>query len=231
MKRLAIIPARGGSKRLPGKNLMELGGMPLIAHTIGAAAKTPLFDKVIVTTDSQEIYDYALNFLRLEGVQVALRPAELATDTSKVIDTVCYYFDKPENKDFDQIWLLLPTCPLRTSEDIRNAQALLSPNIDGVISITDYEFPPTLALNYNDDGTIEDAHPEKPWVNGNSRSQDHPDAYRPNGAIYGMWSEDFATARNFYRGNIKGYYMPRERSVDIDNLHDYHVAESIILNQ
>jgi len=232
MKRLAIIPARGGSKRLPGKNLMKLGGMPLIEHTILAATGMKLFDKIIITTDSREIFDQALTIKTLHGdIEVDFRPEHLATDTSKVIDTVCHYFDKPEHKDYDQVWLLLPTCPLRTSEDIRNAQTLLSPNVDGVISITDYEFPPTLALNYKDDGSIEDANPDKPWVNGDSRSQDHPDAYRPNGAIYGMWSEDFATARNFYKGNIKGYYMPRERSVDIDNLHDYHVAESIILNK
>lgn len=208
---------------------MELGGIPLIEHTILAATNLRLFDKIIVTTDSEEIYAHASSIETINGeVQVDLRPSDLATDTSKVIDTVCHYFDKPEHKDFDQVWLLLPTCPLRTAEDIRNAQALLSPNVDGVISITDYEFPPTLSLKYNDDGSIEDANPAKPWINGNSRSQDHPDAYRPNGAIYGMWSEDFSTKRNFYKGNIKGYYMPRERSVDIDNLHDYHIAESIL---
>lgn len=232
MKKLAIIPARGGSKRLPGKNLMKLGGTPLIGHTIRAATDLDLFDTIIVTSDSQEIVDYANSWASEHAnVEAVLRPESLATDTSKVIDTVCHYFDKKENADFEQVWLLLPTCPLRTAEDIKNAQGLLTDSVDGVISITEYEFPTTLTLKYNDDGTIEDGNPEKPWVNGNSRSQDHPISYRPNGAIYGMWANKFDEARNFYNGKIKGYFMPRERSVDIDNLFDYNLAESIILKQ
>lgn len=230
MKRLCIIPARGGSKRLPGKNLAEIDGKPLICHTIDAAIG--LFDKIIITSDSDDILEIVKNkyqdyFLpKNKQIEFLKRPNELATDTSKVIDTVSYYFWK--NKEFEQIWLCLPTCPLRVREDIVNAQKKLTNEIDGVISVTDYEFPPSLGLLENDKGHLVAYDESDPWRNGNTRSQDHPSVNKPNGAIYGMWSKSFDKNRNFYKGKVKGYYMPRERSVDIDTKLDFIFAETIM---
>jgi CMP-N-acetylneuraminic acid synthetase len=130
----------------------------------------------------------------------------------------------------DQIWLLLPTCPLRTSEDILNANEMLTEDLDGVISITEMEFPPTLGLNKSDDGIITASDESDPWVNGNSRSQDHPTVYRPNGAIYASWGKNFKENKNFYKGNVKGYFMDRSKSIDIDTKFDFELAKNMIKN-
>ncbi len=235
MKRLCIIPARGGSKRLPDKNWTTLGSKPLIYHTIDACRG--LFDNVLISTDSQRYFVYLGTTNdnpdptgpQRKGYGADLRPLRLATDTSKVIDTVRYYFDK-FGSEFDQIWLALPTCPLRTKTDIEMAQGLLTKDIDGVLSITDYEFPPTLGLQKEYGDLMHDWMTDEPWQNDNTRSQDHPKIYRPNGAIYGMWCKSFAKSRNFYTGKVRGYYMPRERSVDIDTELDLKIAE-VLLNE
>lgn len=227
MKKLCIIPARGGSKRLLGKNVKVLGDKPLIYHTIDTALG--LFDKVIVTSDSENIlqvvnngyknYTYENNTI----LEVSKRPDDLATDTSKVIDTVVYY--QQQNEEFDQVWLCLPTCPLRTKGDIIKAQDLLSTDIDSVVSITEYDFPPSLGLLKGAKGHLIAYDESDPWRTGNSRSQDHPVVHRPNGAIYGSWTKSFKANKNFYKGKVLGSYMERDRSIDIDTNFDFQLAE------
>jgi CMP-N-acetylneuraminic acid synthetase len=233
IKTLAIVPARGGSKRLPGKNTKRLDGKPLIFHTIDKAIKH--FDKVIFSSDDDKMINkvkinYFVDHYMSKKLEIDKRPKSLSSDTSKVIDTVCYYFDNKKYESYQQIWLMLPTCPLRGNEDILNAKELLTKKVDSVISITDYGFPPTLGLSLNDDGTIIDWHESRPWKNNNTRSQDHPRVYRPNGAIYGSWRKSFSGNRNFYFGKVIGSYMPRSRSVDIDTELDFLIAESVIKN-
>src|ERR1017187_7612698 len=126
MRRLAIVPARGGSKRLPGKNIRTLGGKPLINHTVEIARAS--FDNVIVSSDAAEILAVVAP---TPNVEIHLRPSELSTDESKVIDTVCFYFDRAESEAYDQIWLCLPTCPFRTVSDVLVGQELLTSDIDG----------------------------------------------------------------------------------------------------
>ena len=101
-------------------------------------------------------------------------------------------------------------------------------NVDGIISVTDMEFPPSLGILMNDQGYIRDYHSSKPWQTGNTRSQDHPNVLRPNGAIYGMWTKKLIKTKSFYKGVILGYHMPRERSIDIDNKFDFDLAEFIL---
>ena len=227
-RRLAVIPARSGSKRFPGKNWAKLGGHPLWLWSVDVA--TVAFETTVFTTDSESLLYDVVN---TEGSFVAglLRPKELSSDTSKVIDTVNWIYDiydKSPSKP-DEIWLLLPTCPLRSLKDAVDAQDKLSANndCDGIISITDYEFPPQLGLTHEGE-QIRDWHESKPWQSGNSRSQDHEKIYRPNGALYGMKWEAFRENRNFYKGKICSYYMSRERSVDIDNEIDLKLAEALI---
>jgi len=230
MKTVAIIPARGGSKRFPSKNIAELDGKPLIYHTVEAALGQ--YDKIIVTSDSDNILEIVQNeyadysSMHKSIFEISRRPVELASDTSKVIDTVVYYQEK--NAEYDQIWLLLPTCPLRTKKDIINAQQLLTDDVDSIISITEYEFPPSLGLVKGAGGYITSYDWTDPWARGDTRSQDHPVIYRPNGAIYGSWMKSFIKNRNFYKGKVKGYYMPRERSVDIDKRLDLELARVVI---
>jgi len=227
-RRLAVIPARSGSKRFPGKNWAKLGGHPLWQWSVDVASVA--FETIVFTTDSENLLYDVVN---REGSFVIglLRPKNLCSDTSKVIDTVNWIYDIYDKKPSkpDEIWLLLPTCPLRTAGDIRAAQEVINDeDCDGVISVTDYEFPPQLALDVDENGEIKDWHESKPWENGNSRSQDHERLYRPNGALYGMKWEAFRKNRNFYKGKIFSHYMPRERSVDIDNEIDLKLAEELI---
>ena len=222
MRRLVIVPARGGSKRLPGKNVRLLAGKALINHTVDVARAC--FDRVIVTSDAPDIL---ASIKDMPHVTTELRPSRLATDESKVIDTVIYYFDQLQAEPYDQIWLCLPTCPLRTEEDIRVGIERLTPDVDGIVSVTEYAFPPTLALRIENGllGSLFDTHP---LAGGNSRSQDHPPAYRPNGAYYGMWWNSFDKLRNFYRGRVKPGVMPRERSIDVDQELDFRFAEILL---
>ena len=227
MKRLCIIPARGGSKRLPGKNIALLGGESLIYHTMDAVVG--FFGNVVITSDDRDILIMVSVSYPGHFAHITLDMTFPHSDTSKAIECVRHYFDK-YGLEYDQIWLCLPTCPLRTRVDVQMAQGLLTPDIDGVVSITDYEFPPTLGLQKEYGDLIHDWLDDKPYQNDNTRSQNHPKIYRPNGAVYGMWTKSFEKSRNFFKGKIRGYYMPRERSVDIDTELDLKVAE-VLLNE
>ena len=222
MKSLAIVPARGGSKRLVRKNARLFCGTPLIQRTIKVVERC--FERVIVTSDDVEILDLVCPS---PIVMLDKRPSFLATDESKVIDTVSYYFDKFCSDDFEQIWLCLPTCPLRSVDDLDAGIKILNKNIDGVVSVTPYDFPPTLALGIDPNNLLTGFGDTHPFAEGNSRSQDHADAFRPNGAFYGMWWQSFGENRNFFRGKVRPYVMPKLRSLDIDTEEDFLIAELV----
>jgi CMP-N-acetylneuraminic acid synthetase len=236
IKRLAIVPARKGSKRFPGKNKALLSGIPLVQHTLDIASDC--FTEVCFTTDDTALLKDIEQYHVYDNVVCKLRPTALATDTSKVIETVKWIFYSQWN-DWNEIWLLLPTCPLRIKQDVIDAQYKLVKDrcdggvlkdhgyIDGIVSVTDYEFPPQLALRCDKAYFLYD---KAQWEQGNSRSQDHEKRYRPNGALYGMRWESFGLYRNFYGGRTRAHYMPRERSVDIDTKLDLLVAESLLGN-
>lgn len=222
-KKLCIIPARGGSKRLPGKNIKPLNGKPLIFYTIDAVLKSELFDKVIFTSDDENILNTVSKNYLLPNLVVSQRPAELSNDTSKVIDTVIHYLDD----DYEQIWLSLPTSPLKTANDFIKSSNMLTKDVNSVISYTEMEFPPSLGINV-DNGYISDYDNSNPWISGNTRSQDHPIIHRPNGAIYGAWTNQLKHSKNYYTNNTKGYFMPRQRSIDIDTQFEFELAEFIL---
>ena len=224
MKRLCIIPARGGSKRLPRKNIKLLCGKPLVFYTIDAVLKSKIFDKVIFTSDDDEILNTVSTNYTLPILETIKRPKKLASDTSKVIDTVVYFADV----NYDQTWLTLPTSPLKTSKDFISSSHLLENKVDSVISYTEMEFPPTLWLTAAYAGRLFDYDSTLPWQNGNSRSQDHPTVYRPNGAIYGSWTNRLLNNKNYYKGIVKGHFMPRNRSIDIDTQFEFDLAEFLM---
>jgi CMP-N,N'-diacetyllegionaminic acid synthase len=221
MKRLCIIPARGGSKRLPRKNIRPLNGKPLVFYTVDSVINSDVFDKVIFTSDDDEILSVVSKNYSSTILDVVKRPMELATDTSKVIDTVLYFLDE----EYDQTWLTLPTSPMKISDDFVKASELLSETDDSVLSYTEMEFPPTLGLVVKNNNIIEDYDQTQPWQTGNSRSQDHPMVYRPNGALYGSWTSKLKENKNYYIGQTKGYFMPRNRSIDIDTQFEFDLAE------
>jgi len=214
---LAIIPARGASKRLPNKNILDFAGKPLIAWTIDAALKSKCITNVIVSTDDAQIASIAKKF----GAKVPfLRPDSLATDESTTIDVVVDLVSKLSNK-YKYIALLQPTSPLRTSQHIDESFEQLGDK-DAVVSVVKTEHPiewcNTLSSNKNLDN----------FINGtvrNKRSQDLPERYRINGAIYIIKTDILLREKTFLleKGAV-AYVMDRDVSIDIDQKQDFIIA-------
>ncbi len=223
MKILALIPARGGSKGIPGKNIKELNGHPLIAYTIAAARRSRYTDLVVVTTDSEEIAAVA----RAYGAEVPfLRPAELALDTSRTIDTVVHAVGALAGlgKACDVVVLLQPTSPLRRAEEIDAAvEAFFSHGQLGLASVSEVTESPLLARSLDRFGVL---HPVLP-LPSTVRRQDMPRFWHVDGAIYVNRTDDL-TPETSLNDNPIGFVMPRERSIDIDGIEDLLRAEEIM---
>ena len=214
---LAIIPARGGSKRVPRKNIREVGGKPLIAHTIQQAEESDLVDRAIISTDSDKIAQVA----RDHGGDVPfLRPEELGTDTASVADTITHAleWETQENQEFDLLCSLQVTSPLRTSDDIDGAlQRLHETNAHSCMTISKYITPPQWAVATDEDGSLcEFFDCGTLWSDESTRSQDIPDLCHPNGAVFAATTDAWKQHESFYTPNTIGYKMPPERSFDID---------------
>ena len=225
-KILAIIPARGGSKRLPGKNLLSLDRKPLIAWTIEAALKSEFIDEVIVSTDDLAIVETAREY----GASVPfIRPSELAGDASRSIDVVLHalQFMRSEGKEFDQVILLQPTSPLRDSGDIdEGIRHYFKRQADSVIGVCEVEHNPIWSNTLPEDGSMASFIPEG---YNNARSQDLPLYYRINGAFYMANTETLIREETFFfNHNIYAFVMSQEHSVDIDTELDFILATSIL---
>ncbi len=225
MKTLGIIPARGGSKGVPNKNIRLLYGKPLIGYTIEAATKSNLTD-LIVTTDSDTIAGVAKKF----GAKTPfIRPAELASDTAKSIDVAIHALTEYERINaiqYDAIMLLQPTTPFRSTTDINAALQTLeeTPDADSVISVEDVEGKHPARMKYLRDGILVD--PDFCEAYENQNRQELEKMYIRNGAIYLTRRKTILTKS--YKGKkCMGLLMPGERSVNIDTLHDFDYAEWI----
>jgi len=218
---LAIIPARGGSKRLPKKNILDLNGKPLIAHTIEASLKSRYIDKVVVSSDSEEI----LNISKKFGADIIKRPNELADDTSTTFDAIEHTINNL--KKYDYIILLQPTSPLRNNIHIDEACELLeNKRADAIVSVCEMEHSPlwsnTLDKNLSMDNFLKDEIINK-------RSQDLEKYYRLNGAIYIIDTDKLLENKSFIlKENIYAYKMDRDSSIDIDEEIDFKMAEVLI---
>lgn len=219
---LAVIPARGASKRIPGKNLRPLAGKALLLWTIDAARHARSLDRIVVSTDDQAI----ARFARKGGVEVPfLRPANLATDTSAMIEVIRHAVQQLEagGMAVKTVVTLQPTSPLRTAEDIDNAVELFATDPGrAVVSVSPVVPSPDWWVRI-EDGTAVPLAGQWP----SSRSQDLPPTYALNGAI-------FVTPRSLLDiGSLSGvepraYVMPRERSIDIDEESDWRLAEALL---
>jgi len=219
-KILALIPARGGSKRIPEKNIKVLSGKPLISYSIITAKKSKYIDKVIVSTDNEEIADISREF----GSKVIIRPKELAKDETPTIEAVFHAIDslKKENYDPNIIVLLQPTSPLRNTKDIDNAiEIYLNNNCESVVSVCELKHTPYWSLKI-DGGYLKPLFGEKYLK---VRNQDFEKAYLPNGAIFVSEPKYIFKYRSFYCKYTIPYMMPFERSIDIDNEFDFMLAE------
>lgn len=224
---LVVIPARGGSKRLPRKNVLDLAGKPLIAHSIEAALASGCFGRVLVTTDDPEIRAVAE---RYPGVMVDDRDPGLAGDTIKVVEVIHEICSREEvQRDFDVIAMMLPTAPFRRIADIRRGFDLLNADVDAVVSFAPYEFPPQMAVRLGEtDAAMTPIFDPSPLITGNTRSQDQKPAYRPNGSFYISWISSFLRLRSFFTGKVRGVVMTRLGSSDIDEKEDLELARLIV---
>jgi CMP-N-acetylneuraminic acid synthetase len=215
---LAVIPARGGSKRLPGKNILSLGNKPLIAHTIKAALSSKYISKTIVSSDDEGILNIAKKF----GSDIIKRPAELATDTASSLDAIKHTI-KNQKEKFDYIVLLQPTSPLRTSKHIDEAIELLyEKKALSIISVCELDHPLQWTLKVPEDLDITSS------INNmdKSRSQDLDKHFRLNGAIYITETELLLkkdTTQSLEK--VFAYIMDKRSSIDIDDEFDFKLAE------
>ncbi|MGW9063194.1 acylneuraminate cytidylyltransferase family protein [Achromobacter animicus] len=222
-KAIAIIPARGGSKRLPRKNVLPLCGKPLIAWTIEAAKDCGLFDLILVTSDDQEVLDIAANL----GVAPLLRPLELASDTASTLDVVLHVLDHlhERGQDFDSVALLQATSPMRDAHDIEGAYAKYEQaNANCVISVSPVEHPVEWTMELGADANL-DQFTEKMR---HARSQDLPQRYRLNGAICITNTERLKETKSFMPSPAFAYKMPPEKSVDIDTGIDFALSRCLL---
>ncbi|WP_333614600.1 acylneuraminate cytidylyltransferase family protein [Psychrobacter sp.] len=215
---LAIIPARGGSKRLPRKNILNLAGKPLIAWTIEAALQSKYIDKVLVTSDDDEILKVSNSY----GASTIKRPMHLSQDNSTSFEAINHAIENTE--EFDYIVLLQPTSPLRTNGHIDEAiQLIFQKNSDAIISVTEMEHSPLWANTLPENKSLKDFLKEEIF---NKRSQDLETYFRLNGAIYICKTEELLyTGSVFLKNNCYAYQMNNIDSVDIDTEMDFKWAE------
>ncbi|MDE6346170.1 MAG: acylneuraminate cytidylyltransferase family protein [Muribaculaceae bacterium] len=225
MKPLIIIPARGGSKGIPKKNIVPLNGRPLIDYTIKAALEIADVEQVILSTDSDEIAETA----RQCGLDVPyMRPAALATDTAgsrEVILDVMDWADR-QGREYDAVVLLQPTSPLRTAGDIAGAMALYDEaDADMVVSVAEARSNPYYnCFETDDDGYLHVSKGDGLYT----RRQDVPPAYEYNGAVYVIRPESIRKMAMGAFPRRVPYVMPAERSVDIDAPVDLLIASHLL---
>lgn len=227
MNALCFIPARGGSKRLPRKNLALLAGKPLLAYTVEAAQNSGVFSQIVVSSDDPETLALATRL----GATADQRPEELAGDRIPFVRALEEYLLR-EKIDAEIVAGLQPTCPFRTSYDIRNAIALLRASGESafVISVSEFEVNPQFALDVAEDGhRAAPRHPEA--YRHSTQSQAHAKAWYPNGAIYLAHTAAFLAAHSFYGEPLFAYRMPPERAFDIDYPHQLAIAECMMQQQ
>lgn len=225
-KILGIIPARGGSKGIPGKNIRLLDGKPLIYYAMEAARSSNLVDRLILTSDSQEI----ANVGRDMGIEVPfLRPQELARDDTPMLPVIEHTLGFVEEQGWqpDIILLLQPTAPLRRAEHIRSAVKLLvETKCDSVVSVVEVprHYVPDFVLRL-DDGRL------RPYLDGPlvTRRQDARPAYSRDGTIYAFRRDVFVTKHSIYGDDCRPLLIPGDQSCNLDTMEDWHTAEKMIL--
>lgn len=221
---IAIIPARGGSKRIPKKNIKSLLGRPIIAYTIDAAIKSNLFSRIVVSTDSKEI---AL-ISESNGAEAYTRKVELADDYTPVSLVTLDVLDNLDSKNdqFQFVAQLMPNCPLRTEKDIVDSyQQFIKGKTKSQISVTRYGWlNPWWAMIRNKNNELSSVFPEQT----KKRSQDLPDLFCPTGAIWWIQSETLRREKTFHCENRTGWEIPWDHAIDIDTEDDWRMAEFLL---
>ena len=225
-KILCLITARGGSKGLPGKNVRDLCGKPLIAWTINAALAAILLDDVIVSTDSEEIAAVARSY----GAEVPfLRPPELASDTATSVDAIIHALDflAAQGRAYDVLVLLEPTSPLRDVLDINTAVArLLASDASAIVSVCRAETThPSFMYRIDTSGRMQSFMDHQP---NNMRRQDIEPLFFLEGTIYASRIDVLRERRSFYHSDTLAYEVPKWKAIEIDDIEDFMMAEAIV---
>jgi len=226
---LGLIPARGGSKGLPRKNIKSLLGKPLIAWTIEQALASKFLDRVIVSTDDKEIAEISKKY----GAEIPfMRPKELAENNAKGIEVVLHAIDwfrgNDKRKQYDLIMLLQPTSPLRTIKDIDKAiELLFLKEAKAIVSVCEVDHHPLWANILPKDGCMKDFIRREVM---NKNRQELSVFYRLNGAIYLAYCDYIKEQESFFGEKTFSYIMPRERAIDIDNEIDFELAQILMKN-
>ena len=219
---LAVIPARGGSKGVPGKNIRPLAGRPLIAWTIAAAAHAPELDRVIVSSEDADIIATAKAW---GGEAPFVRPAELARDDTPGIAPLLHALDMLEPETYDYVVLLQPTSPLRTGADISAALHLcVDSNAPACVSVSAPEHAPWWMFRLDEARCLQALLPKEAIP---ARRQDMPEVYALNGAVYVAKVPWLRERKTFLTPQTVAYVMPRERALDIDVELDFIIAEAV----
>ena len=222
MKILAIIPARGGSKGVPRKNIKNLYGKPLIAWTIECAKNSKYLTKIIVSTDDEEIAKIS----EVCGAEVPfLRPLQFAKDNSPTIDSILHAIEFFEEKGefFDIIVLLQPTSPLKITLDVDKSinQLINNHEAKSLGSVDEPNHPPYWSMSIKNDFLV----PAFGQELFEKRRQDLPKTYMPNGAIFIAYTDELKKYKTFYTPKTTYYTMTSDRSIDIDTEFDFELAE------
>jgi len=222
---LAIIPARGGSKGIPRKNVQPLGGKPLLAHTIDAAKAAKFISRVVVSTDDQEISSVAKSY----GAEVIWRPKELSDSKSSSESALLHaleFLRNSENYSPDILVFLQCTSPFTSSADIDGAvQTLSEKNADSVLAVTPFH---SFIWEYDESGNAVGINHDKSI---RKLRQEQTNQYFETGAIYVLKLAGFVEAKHRFFGKTSMFVIPRERSVDIDEPVDLIIAEKVLLKR
>ena len=221
--KIAIIPARGGSKRIPRKNIKVFHGKPMIAYSIEAAQKSGCFDRVIVSTDDQEIADTALKY----GAEVPfLRPADIADDyatTMDVMEHAIQYLAK-ENISPEFVCCIYATAPFILADDLRKGLGILNePKVEYAFSATSFPFPIQRAIKLTEQGDVKMFSEQY----ADTRSQDLVEAYHDAGQFYWGKTSAFLARKAIFAEHSKVVLLPRKRVQDIDTVEDWELAEAL----
>jgi len=222
---VAIIPARGGSKRIPGKNVKSFAGKPIIAYSIEAALVSGLFERVIVTTDSEEIADTARRF----GAETPfVRPSELSDDCTPTAPVIVHAIEWLRNNGFDPEFAccIYATAPFVQPEFLKEGYHMIRAyGCSTSYTVTTFPFPILRALKIKKEGVLEMIWPEYELT----RSQDLPDAYHDAGQVYWVDCKKFLRSPCLYASDSRPIVLPRQFVQDIDTLEDWKVAEAMFL--
>ena len=217
---LAVVPARGGSKGIPGKNLKMIAGRSLLHRTIDQALTAKFVDEVVVTSDDQEILRHAKE---IAGVRTIERPGNLAADDTAMWPVVLHALDG--SSPCDVVVLLQPTSPLRLASDIDAAVTMLqNKNVNSVMSVCEVATSPYWMFTIDNGGKLQRVLPKQ----NVATRQELPRCFEINGALYVVNSAWFRSSQLFVDDDTLAYVMPRERSVDVDTPEDLATAERLL---